>query len=150
MKTNDEILLFLVRNSVPDYFHPLSEDEFSYGTSDGKTHHLTKKEKLKLLLLRLAGTNRYTCELSKFEEFLGEKFNFEKHLRPLFEEGTLFFSIPEKGSFYDSTRYREISAHVNGIIGNSKNKWVAFWYRENNFLNDIKNILENVRKFKLF
>jgi len=144
MKTSDEILLFLVKNSTPEYYvYPVSAMETYVDPPKKKT----KKQKRNEVLLRLSGTTRYLCESKKLEEFLGEEINFEKHLRALHEDGTLVFNgIAEKDSFYDSEKYREIFAKSNGQVKDYESgiSYVAFHYRENDFLGDYKNIVKNV------
>jgi len=143
MKTSDEILLFLVKNSRPEYYVYPVEGMKTYLTKPSKK---TKKEKRNEVLLRLSGTNRYLCESKKLEEFLGEEIDFEKHLRPLHEEKVLCFDgIAEKNSFYDSEKYRENFAKSNGQINDYKSKisYVAFHYGENDFLLDYTNIVKN-------
>lgn len=104
-RTNDEILCFLVRNAVPDKFIP----------TDGMEGP-GKPERLRQLLLRLSGPTRYTVPLDLFEEFIGEKFSFERHLRPLHESNALRFRVAKSGSNYDSPEYREIFDHTNGLV----------------------------------
>lgn len=53
------------------------------------------------------------------------------------ESGALHFSgVAEPGSFYDSPSYREAFDHATGRIKDYKTNqsWVAFYYRENKFL----------------
>jgi hypothetical protein len=143
MIDSDQILLFLVKNSVPEYhIYPVTKQEAK-----------TKIQRLNSLLMRLSGSTRYTCESSKLKEFLGEEINFEKHLRPLYEAGILYFSgVPDVGSFYDAPVYRDNFRHSMGQIRdyNSNISYVAFWYRENDFLNDLKNIEENAEELGLY
>jgi hypothetical protein len=142
MKTSDEILLFLVKNSRPEYYvYPVSGVKTYLDPPKKKT----KKEKRNDVLLRLSGTTRYLCESKKLEEFLGEEIDFEKHLRQLHDDGILNFGVAEKDSFYDSEKYRKIFAKSNGQIKDYKSliSHVAFHYRENDFLGDYKNIVEN-------
>lgn len=142
-KSKNEILLFLVKNSIPEYH--------CYPVSDS-VKPKTKEEKLKDLLLRLSGNMRFLCLLESFEKFVGEKYNFEKHLRVLHDEGTLCVNgVPPAGSFYDSKKYRELFAHGTGLVGNSKTNitHIAFHYRENDFLKDYYNILNDAAKLGL-
>lgn len=129
-RTTDEILCFLVRNSTPEYHDfPVSEGPRGFPR--------TMAERLQTLLLRCSGTTRYRCPTPIFEEFLGEPVSFERHLRPLMESGALHFNgIAEPGSLYDTPSYRESGDHCRGQIGDYKTgeSWVAFYYRENKFL----------------
>lgn len=156
-KSKDEILLFLVRNSTPGSFLPVSQNEFGDGEEDEngelkKISSCSRNSKLNVLLLRLSGNVRFICELSKLEEFLGEELSFEKHLRGLYEEGTLLFSVAEKGSFYDSEDYRKAFDKTTGRIKDYKTEmsWVAFWYRENKFLDEFNKIVENAEELWLY
>lgn len=136
-KTSDEILLFLVKNSKPEYhLHFLEDSEVS--------PKRTRNQKLMDLLLNLSGTTRFLCETSKLQEFLGEKVHFEKHLRPLQTEGTLHFdgtSLDDPGP-YNTPEYREVFAHTRGQIEDYETNvsYVAFHYRENDFLQDYRNV----------
>lgn len=144
MKTKDEILLFLVRNSTPEYH------DFPVSTG---TRHRSKGERLNTLLLRLSGTTRYKCPTEKLEAFLGEPVSFERHLRPLYEEGTLYFSgIPKPGDLYDSPSYRENFDASQGQVKDysTGQSWVAFWYRENDFLKHNEQIMEDAEALGLF
>lgn len=152
-KSSDQILLFLVKNSVPEYhiytvshMHDVSK---SFAPNQKRK---SKKEKLEDLLLSLSGTNRYICDSEKLEEFLGEKISFEKHLRKIHDAGILDFNgVPEKGSFYDSPNYRKNADHTNGQVYDYKikKKWVAFHYKKNDFLNDYCKILEDAKDLGL-
>lgn len=143
MKTFDEILLFLVKNSKPEYFVcPVSGMKDYLDPPKKKT----KKEKRNELLLRLSGTTRYLCESEKLEKFLGEEINFEKHLRSLYEDNILYFSeVPKKNSFYDTEQYREIFSKTTGQVKNYESgvSYIAFYYKENNFLEDYNYIIKN-------
>lgn len=149
MKTPDEILLFIVKNSKPEYHvFPVSGIKNYLNPPKKKT----KKEKRDDLLLRLSGVTRYLCESKKLEQFLGEQINFEKHLRSLHEDGVLYFNgVPEKNSFYDTEKYREIVSKTTGQIKDYKSDicHVAFYYKENNFLQDYYNIKENADELGL-
>jgi len=149
MKTSDEILLFLVKNSVPQYYiYPVDQIDDSNNLSKKKS----KKKILEEILLRVSGTTRYLCETHRLEKFLEEKVSFEKHLRPLFEAGILFFSgVPKKGDFYDSESYRKIFDGSTGQVRDYKNKidYICFHYRENDFLKDYQNIKNNAHDLKL-
>jgi hypothetical protein len=149
MKTSDEILLFLVKNSKPEYYiFPVDEMDTSHNPPKKKS----KKQKLKEVLLRLSGVNRYVCETDKLENFLNEKVDFEKHLRQFHEEGILYFNgIPKPGDYYDSPEYRKVFAATRGQIRNyeTKTSYVCFYYRENNFLEDYHNIKNNAYDIKL-
>lgn len=136
-KTSDEILLFLVKNSKPEYHVHFVEDP-----EDGPKR--TRNQKLMDLLLNLSGTTRFLCETSKLQEFLGEKVHFEKHLRPLQTEGTLCFDNRNMDTGpYNTPEYREVFAHTRGQIKDYETNvsYVAFHYRENNFLQDYRNIV---------
>ncbi len=148
MKTSDEILLFLVKNSLPEYFvFPVSLVDVS-----DQSKKKSKRKRLEELLLRLSGTNRYLCETNKLKKFLGEKVSFKKHLRQLHEEGILHFNgVPEAGSFYDSDGYRKAFDHATGQIRdyNKKISYVCFHYREDKYLEDYQNIKNNAYDLKL-
>ena len=148
MKTLNEILLFIVKNSKPEYYSPVSSMKDYLDPPKKKT----KKEKRNDLLLRLAGTTRYICESSKLEKFLGEEINFEKHLRSFHEDGILYFNgIPEKGSFYDTKSYREIFSKSIGQIEDYESgiRYIAFYFKENNYLKDYENIVRNADELAL-
>ncbi|CAB4196702.1 hypothetical protein UFOVP1290_222 [uncultured Caudovirales phage] len=155
-KSSDQILLFLVKNSTPEYhstwgdsMHKTYIERDKYTPNKKKR---SKKEKLHDLLLRLSGTTRYICESKKLEKFLGEKISFEKHLRKLHEDGILCFDgVPEKGDFYDTPNYRVIFDNATGQIGDYKlNKsWVAFSYREDKVLDDFADILKDAEDLGL-
>jgi hypothetical protein len=142
----DEILLFLVKNSTPEYHEfPVS----SRGALEGES----KDELLKQLLLALSGTTRYLCPEKALREFLGEPISFERHLRPFHRKGILFFDdCPEKGSFYDSKKYRDLFDGSSGRVQDpgSKKTWVAFHYRENDFLEHVEQIEKDAFKLGLF
>ena len=132
-KTSDEILLFLVKNSKPEYHVHFIDSPKP-----------TRNQKLMDLLLNLSGTTRFLCETSKLQEFLGEKVHFEKHLRPLQTEGTLYFDGGNMDTGpYSTPEYREVFAHTRGQIKDYETNvsYVAFHYRENNFLQDYRNIV---------
>lgn len=149
MKTTDEILLFLVKNSMPEYYvFPISDMKDYLDPPKKKS----KKEKRNELLLRLSGTNRYLCESSKLKTFIEEEINFEKHFRPLHENGILYFNgVPPKNSFYDTEKYKEIFSKSTGQIKDYESdiSYVAFHYRENKFLEDYGNIVKNADELKL-
>jgi len=145
-KTSDDILLFLVKNSKPEYHeYPVEGKPLQQGDRP-----LTKDQKLYDLLLSVSGTTRYLCPLDQFEDFLGEEYSFEKHLRPLYESGTLYFAgIPSNGDFYDSKEYRKAFSASTGIVCSdykNKTRWVAFHYRENEFLSNMDKLVENALK----
>jgi len=137
---SDDILLFLVKNSKSQSFLPVEVKG-------------NKPNKLRDLLLRLSGVTTYMCPLEALESFLGEKVDFEKHLRPLHKtKGPLYFSgVPEEGSFYDSPKYRETLKHVTGQVRDytTGQSFISFTYGENEFLTDYYTILENATELKL-
>lgn len=145
MKTVDELLLFLVRNSKPEYHvFPVSGDRKECLPE-------SKQDLLGDLLLRLCGATRFTCPTVLVEEFLGEPLDFEKHLRSLHDEGTLRFQVAEPGTMYDSESYRQIGARTHGQIKDYKTSvsYVAFHYRENDFLGDYARVVADARALKL-
>lgn len=148
-KTSDEILVFLVKNSLPEYYiYPVDPINNLMDPPKNKT----RKEKRNELLLRVSGTNRYCCESKKLEKFLGEEVNFDKHLRKLHEDKVLYFSgVPQDGSDLDSKEYRKIFAKSTGQIKDYKSgiSYVAFHYKENNFLEDYNNIVKNADELKI-
>lgn len=142
-KTTDEILVFLVRNSHPEYHkYPITPEIAA-------KYHKTKPSKWSALLLSASGTTRYLCPVKTLEEFLGETLSFEAHLRPLMADGTLFFSgVPAPGDIYDSPSYRKAFDHATGRVasysGTDKGEsWVAFHYREHDFLRHHDRLLDN-------
>lgn len=144
-KSPDEILLFLVKNSMPEYhIFPVS--------ADPNANHIWAWERspLERLLLRLSGNTRFTCPLEIFEKFVGESYSFEKHLRALYEQKILFVT----GVRLDGTHgtYEKSADHTTGLIKNYKTgvSYVTFHYRENNFLDDFDNILDDAEKLGLF
>ena len=115
-----------------------------------------KAKRLLNLLLSLSGVTRYLCPEEKLAMYLGEPVSFEKHLRPLMEEGTLYFAgVPDPGGYFDSLSYREAFDHSTGRIADYSGgkepwpTWIAFWYRENDFLKDVRNIEEDAVKLGL-
>lgn len=113
-RTPDEILCFLIRNAKADPFLPVDGTEPDGDNEEWKKSN--KPQRLRDLLLRLSGTTRYATPLAAFEAFLEESYSFERHLRPLHEEGALRFQIAEPGSFYDTPKYREIFDKSNGLV----------------------------------
>ena len=133
--TSDDILLFLVKNSKPQNFIPV----------DVKPSN-KKKQNLLDLFLRLSGTTTYKCSSKSLEDFLGEKIDFEKHLRPLYENKILYFSgVSEKGSYYDTPEYREAFKYSTGQTKNydTGESFISFHYAENDFLKEYYEIVEN-------
>lgn len=149
MKTSDEILLFLVKNSVPQYHSiKISPTKDWQDTPKKKS----RKEKRDDLLLSLSGTTRYFCPSKALEDFLEEEIDFEKHLRKLYEDGFLYFKgVAEPGSHYDSPKYREIFAKNTGQVKDYSTNisYVAFHYREDKFLEDYNNIIETAEELKI-
>ena len=145
MRTSDEILVFLIRNSAPEYHeHPVS--------GDGDVAERTPAERLEALLLRVSGTTRYKCPVESLEAFLGESVSFERHLRPLHESGALHFNgVPEAGSYFDKLRYRGARDGVTGRVTDyaTRREWVAFHVRGNDFLAHHKQIVDDARNLGL-
>jgi hypothetical protein len=147
VKTSDEILLFLVKNSEPVYFDDI-----------WKIEDFIKKKKqeiLKQFILSLSSCTSYMCEIKKFEQFVGEPYNFEKHLRTLYEDGILFFpGVPrlnDEQNFYSQPKYIQIFSGTNGTVKNynSGEIHIKFYYRENSFLKHYKNIITYAEKLGL-
>jgi len=143
-KSPAEILLFLTIHSSPEYYeYPLIKED----------RRLPKTERLSALLLQCAGTTRYKCPSKSLEGFLGEPISFERHLRPLMELGALHFSdVDEPGSFYDSPSYRKAFDSTNGQVKDYKSgeSWVAFHFRENNFLDHAETLEKEAESLGLF
>lgn len=142
-KSPDEILLFLVKNSMPEYhIFPVS--------ADPNTNHIWERSPLEKLLLRLSGNIRFTCPLEIFEKFVGESYSFEKHLSVLYEQKILFVTAVR----FDETHgtYKKSANHTTGLIKNYETgiSYIAFYYRENKFLEDFDNILDDAEKLGLF
>ena len=142
-RTNDEILLFLVRNSRPEYRAIVVP----------KKPPRKRSKRLYDALLNLSGMPRYNCPTKKFEKFLGEPVSFERHLRPLHEEGTLRFQIASPGDYYDSPKYRRAFDASNGQTHDYRRgiSYVTFQYRtkENDFLRHHDRLLRAARKLDL-
>jgi hypothetical protein len=141
-KSSDEILLFLVKNSMPEYYKfPVSDEP--------NTNHIWERSPLEKILLRLSGNMRFLCPLKKFEEFVGESYSFEKHLCALHEQEILFIT----GISFDEVHgtYQKSLDSTTGLIKNYETgiRYIAFHYRENNFLEDFDNILDDAKKLGL-
>lgn len=151
MPTSDEILLFLIKNAVMDPFLPV-EHLTAQQRADGCPETLPLHD----LLLRLSGPPRYRVPLPLFEEFVGEKYNFETHIRPLHEAGHIRCNgIAEEGTFYGTPRYRELFAATSGLVSDysttERPTWVAFHIRasEKAFLTTFTQVLENAQTLGL-
>jgi hypothetical protein len=133
-RTPDEILLFLVRNSKPEYHEYPVSDRTS--CNDPRCSPRTRREKLNALLLCCSGTTRYKCPVPALEAFLGETLSFEKHLRALADEGTLWFNEQWVHDPETTKADRAIHDAVGGQVKDYETgqSWVAFHYRENEFL----------------
>jgi hypothetical protein len=79
------------------------------------------------VILRLCGHTRYTVPLNSFEEFVGEPYSFEKHLRHWYDSNTLNFNVPLKGELFDTGMYRKAFDQSNGIISDGASKYIAFY-----------------------
>jgi len=153
VKNSDEILCFLTRNSKREVYFPLDgldiQDDF------GNKKPLDKERRLYDLLLRLSGKTQYKVPFEDFEAFLGEPYSFEKHLRPLYEDGTLYFvGIPKPDSIYDSPSYRKIFDPTWGLVCDysqpERPKYVRFTIGEDDFLSRFGEILKNAEELGLF
>jgi hypothetical protein len=150
MPTSLEILGFLVKNSKPEYHpYPVSADK---NLNDPEIGHIHPDERLEALLLRCSGTTRYLCEENALGAFLGEGVSFEKHLRPLIDLGICFTDVPKAGDFYDSASYRKAFDHATGRVTDyrTRTSWVAFHYRENNFLPHYNALTDDAERLGLF
>ena len=153
MRTPIEILLFLVKNSKPEYHaYPLSEEG---SLDDPEIGYKSHDERLDALLLRCSGTTRYLCSEDSMREFLGAKYvSFEKHLRPLMELGIQFGDVPPPGDFYDTPSYRKSFDRVRGRVcdyhKSNKQSWISFHYGEDNFLKHHKQLVQDATYLGLF
>ena len=145
-KTPDEILAFLIRHAKPDEFSPV---EFPASVDSQPVYPLHD------LLLRLSDVTRYRVPIEDFENFVGEKYSFEKHMRSLSDEGTLTFTVAGPGDIYDSENYRKAFDHTNGLTAdykcNPKKCWITFRIRTHRyeFLNRFKQIQQNAHDLGL-
>lgn len=120
-RTPDEILLFLIKNAVPDSYLPVSEDRPDDEYFDSEPY-------IRRVLLRLCGHTRYRVPLEAFEAFIGADYSFERYLRPLETSGALCFSVAVCG-YYGTPHYRVLFDHTNGLIADyrsEKKRWIAF------------------------
>lgn len=141
MKLSDKVLLFLVKNSKPEYHECFVSSTHDYLDNPKEK---TKKEKLQDLLLSVSGTTRYCCESLELEKFLGEQISWKKHLLPLQKNKILYFEGSSSGDdkLWDAHK-GQVKDYTTGI------SYVAFHYKENDFLKSYDQIKENAEKLKL-
>jgi hypothetical protein len=71
---------------------------------------------------------------------------------PEYHITTYFSGIPKPGDLYDSPSYRENFDASQGQVKDygTGQSWVAFWYRENDFLKHNEQIMEDAEALGLF
>lgn len=114
----DRIIAFLIRNAVPTPYVPVAPRD-------------QERDPYVQVLLRLSGHTRYCVRLSDFEKFIGEPYDFEKHLRSIHDSGALrFHGVPMPDDPYDSFPYRQAFSRSSGLItdysSESRETCVAF------------------------
>ena len=122
MKTTKQIFDYLIKNAK--YYKAWKAEDIPQILKESKEDGGITLE------VAIESIPSFHVEFDRFEKWLGEKYSFRKHLKPLIKKGLISCSgIPKKGDLYDSQQYRKIFDNTWGLVKDYKTNrsYVNFW-----------------------
>ena len=122
MRTTDEIFLFLCKNS--NYYKKSSEsleEKKKQYEEDGKCFNKKYYYFVETLV------PAFECELSILEKFLGESYDFSKHMKPLIDNGLIYIR-PFINCFPHCERLEKESLSRHGLVEDCNDIGYLHWY----------------------
>lgn len=133
-RTVDETILFLIRAAKPGgYVKVYRSDDPEMEKFTPRLRGRPTAAKVRRFLYdtisHVCQEGTYLVEKGAFEQFTGEPYSFEAHLRATHEAGPVRFQVAEPGSFYDTPTYRKVFDHTNGLVEDytTGQVWLRFW-----------------------